>query len=90
MSKYREIERALQNVEKWVLIIKAGLELEESALNEDAIVSDLEKARDFLCRVNNSIAGYPEVRRDPSDGIFVAQEPDDDDGFCDCPECCGE
>ena len=29
-------------------------------------------------------------KHDPSDGPFVAQEPEETDGFADCPENCGE
>lgn len=29
-------------------------------------------------------------KHDPSDGPFVAQEPEETDGFADCPEDCGE
>ena len=42
-----------------------------------SLISDVVRAVENLCG-------------DPSDGPFLTQEPEEPDGFCDCPECCGE
>ena len=96
MRKNRKVERELQKLEKWILLVQSGCARENAVVDEVRLIAALANANDFLRLAYKQIHFVvedevrAEVRCDPSDGPFLSQEPEEPDGFCDCPECCGE
>lgn len=63
-----------------------------SDVNNKRIDDALEKLHVAAAEFHDVATSVENARRkcDPSDGPFLTQEPEESDGFCDCPECCGE
>lgn len=68
--------------EKTLKVLETKLEKVEDAVS---VLHDFVEDSDFTTDFEKLYGNH-----DPSDGPFLSQEPEEPDGFCDCPECCGD